>query len=229
MSKTLKQICDAAGIRSSLGKQSSYFGSGDETLAYLANEAVAELVRHPWQLLRTEGTVAMTTATTYALPSDILYFVSDTMNADGQERFIKFPTATDDFWYHKTHSPSGIRYKIRLSGDLIEILNPDSGIDLKFEYISNLCIKESGEDGVTASLTEFENDENVWCLDDELLIKDLKWRYKREKGIEGWEADKMIFNEYITKLKGQEAGSRSLDFSGGGQPINAIPYTDLYV
>lgn len=227
MSKTLKQICDAVMIRSSLGKMSSYFNSGDETLAYLANESVHELLQHPWQRLRTAHTITMTSATTYSLPDDLLYIVADTMNADGQERYIKFPQADDLFWYHKTHSPSGIRYQIRMYQDTLEVLNPDSGVDLRFEYISDYAVQSNGASAGDKS--EFTRDDDTWLLDDELLIKDLRWRYKSEKGIEGWEKDRMSFNDYLQKLKGQNAGSRSLDFSCGEGHTNPEPYTDLYV
>lgn len=227
MSKSLKQICDIVSVRSGLGKMSHYFNSNDETLAYLANEAVHELMQHPWQALRTAHTITMTTATTYNLPDDLAYIVSDTMNADGQERYIKFPTSDANFWYHKTHSPSGIRYKIRMYQGQLEVLNPDSGVELKFEYISNYCVNLTGNGNNTRA--EFTKDTDVWSLDDELLIKDLKWRYKAEKGVEGWEKDKMIFNEYKAKLIGQEVGASSLDFSGAGDHINPEPYTDLYV
>ena len=230
MSKSLKQICDIVGVRSSVGKRSSYFNSSDETLAYMANESLHELLQHPWQRLRTEGTVSMTTATLYNLPDDLGWIVPDTMNADGQERYIKFPAADNIFWYHKTHSPSGIRYQVRMYQDKLEVLNPDSGIDLKFEYISMHPVQITGgtsED--SPHKAEFTRDDDVWMLDDELLIKDMKWRYKAEKGIEGWEKDKALFNDYRDKLIGQEAGSRVIDFTGQETHINPEPYTDLYV
>lgn len=232
MSKTLKQICDIVGVRSSVGKQASYFNANDETLAYLANEAVHELLQYPWQRLRTAGTISMTTATLYSLPADLGFIVADTMNADGQERYIKFPAADNIFWYHKTHSPSGIRYQVRMYQDQLEVLNPDSGIDLKYEYISNSPVIVAGSDadgGDPTYTTEFSDDLDKWILDDELLIKDLKWRYKSEKGIEGWEKDKAVFNDYLAKLIGQEAGSRVIDFTGREMHINPEPYTDLYV
>lgn len=232
MSKTIKQICDIASIRSSLGKQAAYFNSPDETLAYLANEAVHELLQHPWSKLRTEGTVSMTTETLYSLPSDLNYVVADTMNADGQERYIKFPAADNIFWYHKTHQPSGIRYQVRIRNEQLEVLNPDNGVDLKFEYISTNCVLSEGSLAgsiITPNQQEFVRDGDVWALDDELLIKDLKWRFKKEKGIEGWETDKMLFNDYLKKLKGQEAGSRVIDFTNRENFINPEPYTDLYV
>lgn len=228
MSKTLKQICQAVEVRSGLGKRSIYFNSGDETLPYLANESLHELKRYfQWQAQRTEGTISMTTATSYSLPSDLLYFVADTMNADGQQRFIKFPFDDETFWYFKSNTATGIDYKIRLSGNQLDVLNPDSGIDLIFEYITDNVVTSDGE--ASPDKAEFTADSDTCALDDELLIKDLKWRYKAEKGIEGWEKDKMVFNQYFNLLKAQEQGSRSLYFGGTRQAYDAEPYTELYV
>jgi hypothetical protein len=228
MSKTLKQICDATSIRAGLGKQGAYFGANDETLAYLANEALHELKRSfNWQAQRTEGTISMTTATSYDLPADLLYIVPNTMNADGQQRFIKFPFDDETFWYFKSNTATGIDYKIRLSGNQLDVLNPDSGIDLIFEYITDNVVTSSGES--SPDKAEFTKDTDTCALDDELLIKDLKWRFKAEKGIEGWEKDKMLFNDYLRMLKGQEQGTRSLHFGATRQAYDAEPYTELYV
>lgn len=227
MSKTLKEICDAVGIRSGLGKQQAYFGANDETLAFLANESVEFILRkHNWQKLRKTATIPMTTATTYSLPSDMKYYVADTMNADGQERFIQFPTPDDVWWYFKSHSPTGIRYKVRLTNDQLEVLNPDSGIDLLFEYIGYPITSNRA---ASADKEEFTSDNDVWNLDNELLILDMKWRYLKIKGIEGWQEEAKVAENHLRTLIGQEDGATSLNFGGKSEWINHEPYTDLYV
>ena len=134
MSKTLLQICQAALGRAGLGKQNQFFGANDETMAHLANESLHYLKRvFPWQVMRTEGTISMTSATSYTLPTDILYIIPDTMQADGQTRFIKFPTDDKTWWYFKANDATGIQYKVRIVGGALEVLNPDSGVDLIFE------------------------------------------------------------------------------------------------
>jgi len=226
MSKRLKEICDAVLNRLGLGKETSYFGGNDETLAYLANESLGELSRMQWQQMRRTGTIPMTVATTYPLPDDMLYIVADTLNAVGQERFIQLSAPTNEWWYFKTHQPSGIRYKVRINNNMLEVLNPDPGIDLQFEYITRALVF----DNTTMSYkNEFTNDNDTCILDSELLIKDLKWRYGKEKGKEGWENDKMIFNNYLQTVRGQESGATTLHFGHGNPSISSEPWTDLYV
>lgn len=229
MSKTLLQICQAALGRAGLGKENQFFGANDETMAHLANESLHDLKREfPWQIMRRTGTVSMTSETAYDLPTDILYIIPDTMNADGQLRPINFPTDDSTWWYFKANEASGVRYRVRIVNGSIEVLNPDSGIDLIFEYLTENVINADPENSKTP-IAEWERDTDTCVLDDELLIKDLKWRYKAEKGIEGWEKDKMIFNDYLRKLKGQEQGARSLNFGGGPEAETGEPYTPLYI
>ena len=228
MSKTLKQICDAVLSRAGLGKDAAYFNSNDETIAYLANESANHLIRaHPWQVLRKTATISMTTATAYDLPSDIKYYVADSMNADGQERFIQYPAPTANWWYFKTHSPTGIRYLVRQTNDQIEIQNPDNGVDIKYEYISAYPVQSNGAS--TPDKAEFTADNDVWLLDDEMIILDLKWRTMSINGVEGWQTEKMIFNDYLRRYIGQEEGSTTLDFTQSSSHNNPEPYTDLYI
>lgn len=229
MSKTLKQICDAASIRAGFGSMSEWFGANDETLAYLSNESVNYITRyHKWQALRKTATITMTSATLYDLPDDIKYYVSETMNAVDNERYIDFPAPTREFWYFKTHSPQGILYKVRQVGDQLEILNPDSGTVIKFEYISSKVIT-GGVNSTTKTKAEFEDDTDVWTLDDELIILDLKWRYMAIKGVEGWEAQKMVFNEHLQRVVAQDGGSGAVDFCQPTEGRLSVPYTDLYI
>lgn len=234
MSKTLKQICDAAMSRAGLGTMSSYFGSGDETIAYLANESLESLIRvNKWQKLRKTGTISMTAETFYSMPSDIKFYVADTMNADGQERFIQFPTSDNVWWYFKSHDNSGIRYKVRQTDGRLEILNPDPGVDLIFEYISSnpvISNAANSADGGLPDKTEFTRDDDVWLLDDELIILDLKWRFMSIKGVEGWEKEKMVFNDHLKVLKGHDGGSTTLNFTSPSRDISELePWTDLYI
>lgn len=226
MSKTLKKICDAALIRSALDEQSSYFGDEDKTAAYLANESLESLLRaYPWPELRRTGTITMTTATLYDLPVDIKYYIYDTMNASNKESAVKYPCPTNQFWYYKTHSPSGINFKIRQVGNQLEILNPDSGTELKFEYVSSYAVNSNAG----AEKSEFTADSDTWQLDDELIILDLKWRFMKIQGIEGWETEKMIFNDHSKLLRTQTDGASTLNFCGSQSGDLSIPYTDLYV
>lgn len=228
MSKTLKQICDTVGIRAGLGKSANYFNSNEQTMAYLANESVEFILRaNKWQKLRKTATISMTAATSYSLPTDIKYYVSDTMNADGQERFIEFPTPDNVWWYFKSHSPTGIRYKVRMTDGELEVLNPDSGIDLLFEYIGKNAVQSSGSSSGDKAM--FTDDTDIWLLDDELIILDLKWRFLKIKGVEGWQEEAKVAENHLRKLMGQEDGATTLNFGTKSEWINPEPYTDLYI
>ena len=227
MSKTLKQICDAAMYRIGLNPDPVYFGGNDRTIAYLANESLNFIIRqHNWQELRKQETISMTTATEYDFPDDIKYYVADSMNADGQERFIQYPTPIHEWWYFKSNNSSGIRYLVRQFGDKIEIQNPDSGVDIIYEYISKYPVQS--DRASTPDREEFSRDTDTWLLDDELLILDLRWRYMKTKQLEGWQDEARVAETYLRRLKGQVDGATTLHFGDANAKGN-IPYTDLYV
>ena len=226
--KTLKQICDAVIGRSGLDPEAQYVNGNDETIVYLANEALGFLSQQNWSKNRRTATISMTTATSYDLPTDLRYIVPDTAYVDENEKPVRFPLNDSEWWYWNTRSnDSGFSFKCRISNGSLEIENPESGLDLKFEYVTTYLVQSAG--GTSADKEEFTRDDDYFTMDANLLIYDLKWRFKSEKGIEGWEKDKMIADKYFHTHKAREANAQTLCFGGRREMTNPEPYTDLYI
>lgn len=227
MSLTAKQIMDAALGESGFPTLDQYFGGNDPTITALLNRCARNFSQYEYSGLRTEGTLTLTTALTYEMPSDLRYIVADSMQAQDQERFVKFPTSTAEWWYLKARTTSsGIRYKARFSNGLLHFEDPQSGSVILYEYLSSNVVLSDGAG--SADKERFTADTDTWLLDDDLLILDLKWRYKVEKGIEGWQLDKQNFLDYEQKHKGLEAGSGSLYMGSSTYNEFPEPYYNLW-
>lgn len=228
MSLTVKEILDAVMAESGLQTLDQYFGGNDPTLTALLNRSARNFSQYEYSGLRTDDTITMTTALSYDVPTDLRYIVANTMQMQDQERYVKFPTSTSEWYYLKSRTIStGIDYKFRFQNGKLFVENPQPGEVLQYEYLSENVVLTSGS--ATGDKPRFTADTDTWLLDDDLLILDLKWRYKNEKGIEGFEMDYKAFKEYEKKHRGKEAGSGTLYMSGGGDWVNPEPYTDLYL
>lgn len=228
MSMTLREILSAVLGEGGFLVPTSFVGStspDDEQMVYLANRAAAFIREKQLQRLRSRYTVTLTAATTYALPSDYLEIIPDTMMIVGRVDAVRFPTRAD-FWAYlqSTSGPSGFTVNARILGDLINVYSPTVGSVLAFEYVSNKPIMSV--DGATR-LRRFAADLDTWLLDDDLLILETKWRWKKAKGMPDWQADEAECANYRLSVRGRDAGSQTIS----GTPIvyNGEPYANLWV
>jgi hypothetical protein len=228
MSLTCKQILDAVKNESGLPSEDQYFGGTDFSLTSILNRSVKMLGQRDYSIMRTAGTLTMTTATEYDLPTDLRYIIPDTFNAQDDERYVVFPTDDSTWWYFKSRSTqSGLRYKMRVAGGKLQVESPQSGMVLIYEYLSKNLVLSTGSS--TADKERFTADDDTFLLDDDLLIMDVKWRYKRELGIEGWQTDAQDFARYEKTHRSKESGSGTLHFGETDHTEIAEPYTNLYV
>lgn len=227
MSLTVKAILDSVLSESGLPVLDQYFGGDNLTLTAILNRSVKTLGQEDFSQLRTEGSITLTSAIEYDLPSDLRYIVPDTMQAQDLERYVIFPTTTSEWYYLKARTTSsGIRFKARIANGKIQFEEPQAGIVILFEYSTTNLISSNGASVPDKAL--FTADDDTFLLDDDLLILDVKWRDKRERGVEGWQLDKQDFETYFNAHKGKEAGSSHLNMSG--EPYNdfAYPYYPLW-
>lgn len=195
----------------------------DLQLVYLANAASDEIRDLGLSRARKTGTVVMTTATLYDLPSDFYAYVPDTAYADSRADGFDLPTDPQS-WAFLTASGAGDGVcRARFIGGQLEIMNPVAGEEVTFQYVSS-CPWE------TSSGTPQERasaDTDVWLLDDRLVKLSVKWRWKKEKGLEDWKDDAALFGRYVNSLRGRQ-GAKTLTF---GEPMfrDGSPYTNLWV
>ncbi len=208
--------------RSNIPSPTSVLGSTDDQvlqiLALLEEEGSDLASRGEWQILINEATL-----TTLAAESqgDI-----NTIAANGF-RYIKNMTIWDrtdnlpvlvidavDWQAEKGFAATAPRYRARIRGDnLISTPSPSAGNTWAFEYISKNWIL--GADGTTYS-QYFNLDTDVPLLPKEILLKGLRWRWKKEKGLEY--AEDFSSYEYMVKDALSRQGLKQvLNMSDGDQ------------
>jgi len=208
----------------------SYIGNGTNTgavqLAALANAAARTLRKFRWQYLRKTGSQALTTGTqAYALPSDFWQIVPDTLYQSGVAYPSSLPTSPPGWAFLRSVGTTGLQYQCRIYQDKLQVLNATTGDTLQFEYVSKYPISDAA---LSTSKEFFLVDTDVWRLDDELLIREIKWRVKKEKGYDDWQADQQDAVSYRAYLLGAEAGAQTI-VPTATPYYPAEPYTNLIV
>ncbi len=229
MSLTLTQILDTVNDRCAFVRSAAYVGStavAERNLVALANESASVLRTLPLTRLLTLGTIPMTVATTYNLPADFFQYVADTAYMDSNLTPVSWPT-TPDVWnqYRAGNLAPGAVLYVRQMGTQLAILNPVNGINLYFEYESSYPVAVTAAPTVPAK-AQFTLDTDVWLLDDELIVKDIKWRFEKHNGFDDWQVTKQEMNAYLHDLLTRVQGNRTIA-PGQGWPVG-VPYADLW-
>lgn len=224
----LKQILNAVNDESGFAKPNSYFGSTNDEAAQvvaLANRAARELSQHNWQALRKEHEFTLTGSETYDLPADYRQMVNDTVWARSRADKPNFPASNEGWAYEKGRGSGGIRYRMRLQGGQFAVLNPVAGTVVRFEYISDHPILDYDE---ATTKARFAADTDTWLLDDDLLIMDIIWRFKKLKGLPDWQVDLENAKKYERTLRGTDQGASGVN-TVGSAAWTGEPVADLWV
>lgn len=102
-------------------------------------------------------------------------------------------------------------------------MQPASGQTITYEYMSAYPWRASG---VNQEIATADTDE--WRLDRRLLVMGVKWRWKKEKGMDDWQADFAAYQKYVNTLRGRNEGARTIRFGEVGDYVPS-PYTNLYI
>ncbi len=109
---------------------------------------------------------------------------------------------------------TGPRYQYRIRGaHLLVNPTPTAGYTWAFEYISTNWIL--GSDGTTYKQYATQDDDTI-LLPEDLVLLGLRWRWKKEKGLDYAED----FESYEMQVKmelGRDGGKRTLRMDGGEQ------------
>ena len=139
---TANDILNRVGVEVGLDPVNDPFSSSDKSyqqLSYLLNTAGEELSQlHPWEFLRGEATITTDGSDTYALPSDFLYIINQTIWDQTNDRAVYGPLTPQE-WTALAASgdvSSTMYTYFRLVDDQIEFYpTPESGVSITYEYI----------------------------------------------------------------------------------------------
>lgn len=230
MSLALSAILDRVLQECKLAKAAAYIagGPGELALVALAQRSATLLRQLHLSYPRVLGTINMTAALSYALPSDFYEYIPDTAFMQSNLQPVEWPTP-DDVWNQLKIGAvqMGPMLRVRPFAGQLAVLNPVNGGVLQFEYLSKLPIAATATPTVP-SKQYFTVDTDVWLLDDELIVMDLVWRHKQVSGLP-WETAFQDFNAYKDNLIARSQGARTL-VPGENVPMPAEwPYTRQWV
>lgn len=231
MSEALSVHLDRVLLSCGFANESAY-ATGTTVAAkqifQLANIAARSLREMDLQEIVLTGTVAMTAALDYVLPSGFLSIVPDTMRVEDSMEGVGFP-ASPTRWADIKYAggPTAMPIDARIIGDRLHIANPRNGTNLKFEYISQYPITDTSG---TTPKGLFTVDTDKWILDDHLFYLDVRWRFKKEKGIGDWQNDLQELGFHAKNVRGRNRGSRTIVPAPAIPPYSPNePYTNLWV
>lgn len=191
---------------------STIIGNTDGTavqLLALLTRSGKTLRRLKWQALIKTGTITTANGTQdYALPTDWLEFDPLTF-WDATQRWDMVGPVTPALWNALSYSVvsvAGIRTFFRVAAGNISLLPiPTSVRTLNYTYRTKYWI-------ASLSKEDFTDDTDTVALDDQLLISDLKWRYRRAKGIDDWQELKADADALLAELIAADGGKSSVNF-----------------
>lgn len=211
MSLTLKQTLDMVVSSTGALPSNSWANStnsSDRQMVALANLSVMYLRdrRFQAQIKQTQFTTSAD-STRYAPPTSMLGIVPDTMWVQSSMWKVDFPTDPTVWAYLLARGgPSGVQVKARMIDNAIEIYEPQGGITIGYEYYTKACVFD---ERIFKEL--FESDTDQHLFDDALLIADIKWRYKKEKGIDDWQIDRQLARDQLIDVLGSDAGAKTIE------------------
>lgn len=220
---SLLTIVRNAANRLGLEALSSVAANTNETarrMFGLVNEAVTDIGRrHDWQALRIERTFLTTAAEVQeasAIPVDFDRFVDETIwNRTAIRPLIGPSTAREWALLKSTNAPiTSDTFMIRGNRFVLAPI-PSAGQTIAYEYVSNYWVAETSAP-TTGTQSQFELDSDVAILDEEMLTKDLVWRYKASRGLSYAEAFRQA-ELTIADRWARDGSRRTLDLSRGAR------------
>lgn len=223
MAITLLAACQQIMGESGFDVPVAIVGTNDQ-LMYLANAAIRTLRVHQWQKLRATSSITLTSAVTYTLATDFWSLIPDTLWPRSSGRPATMPVTTS-FWAQLKAQIgiSSLAFNCRFMDGELNVQNPVAGYVLDYEYVSKNAVQATGGG---AKKEAFTLETDVCLLDDEMFCRELKWRFKKEKGIDDWQVDYEDAQAYLLYRKGVDAGAQVI--TPNTATVFPEPYTDLW-
>jgi hypothetical protein len=230
MSNTLAVNLNQALSESGFLTYDSYVGNQDQNvmqIVALAQAAALDLVEDEWMYLTRQGSIVLTTATTYPLPADFLGFAPNTVYQHGRWDQADLPTTAEQWaLLNSITGMSSLPIRVRLLNNQFNILNPQAGATINFEYQSKYPILAAVTLPASTPSGQFVSDADIWMLDDRMFQLNFKWRFKREKGLE-WTSAKMESDLWEGQVRARDQGNSTI--TSNQTTVMGVPYTNTWV
>ena len=211
--------------RSGLPVPSTVYGSSDtqvQQLMGLIEEEGNDLsARGSW-----EGTTFEATHTTLAAEDQgaittiasngFRYIKNDTIWDRSSNLPVLGPLSAEQWQAIKGNASTSPRYQFRIrGGKLLANPTPTAGLTWAFEYVSRNWITDSTG---TTYRQYFGADGDLVLIPAELLLMGLRWRWKKEKGLD-YAEDFRTYENQVKDAAGRSGGRQVLSMSGGERSI----------
>lgn len=218
---SLLTVVQSFCARTHIPVPTSVMGSTDsqvENIRALLEEEGNDLAsRHPWESLTREAThtslAAEDQGAIATLASNGFRSIKNGTIWDRTNQLkIIGPLSAQEWQAAKAMAPTGPDYRFRIRGGKLLITpTPAAGHSWAFEYMSENWIL--GADLVTYK-NLFTLDTDTILLPETLLIAGLKWRWKKENGLD-YAEDFRTYEMQIKDAMGRDGGRKTLDMNGG--------------
>lgn len=189
-----------------------------QMLRLLEEEGTDLAKRGPWEGITNEATHTTTAAedqgalTTIA-PNGFAYIKNNTFWDRTTHLPILGPLSDAEWQSLKGLNTTGARYYYRIrAGHLYVNPTPTAGLTWAFEYASKNWIL--GADGTTYK-AYFTLDTDTILLPEELVLMGLRWRWKKEKGLD-YAEDFRTYEMQVKDALGRDGGKGNLAMDGKG-------------
>jgi hypothetical protein len=207
--------------RLSLTQPTVVFTSTDlqvQQLKALLMEAAEDLMDYGdgagWQSMQREHTfitVAQEAQTNTPIPPDLGSFINGTFYDRTNQRQLFGPLTPQQYQAQKARPvlvQPFLAFRER-EGDFLISPAPAAGETIAYEYVSNYYARSTA--GVAKR--EFTADDDTTFLDEELLKKSLRWRWKQAKGLDYGE-DMTSYERAVARAYGADAAAATLIIGG---------------
>ena len=208
MLSIVQSFCKRTGITT----PTTVFGSTDtkvlQVMALLEEEGNDLAVRGGWQELQFQASHTTIAAEDQGdintIASNGFRYIKNQTIWDRTTKLPVLGPMSDKEWQAlKAIIVTGPRYRFRIRANKL-LVNPapPAGSSWYFEYVSKYWILES--DGTTYS-DAFANDADTPLLPESLLLQGLRWRWKKEKGLE-YAEDFRTYEMQVKDAIGRDGG-----------------------
>jgi len=208
----------------------SVLGSTDEqvlqALGLLEEEGQDLATRGDWQSLTNESThttIAIEDqGSIQTIASNGFAYIKNNTIWDRDLRLPVYVIDGTDWQQVKAIEVTGPRYQARIRGGKL-LCNPvpAAGNTWAFEYISENWIL--GADGTTYS-QYFNLDTDTFLFPEKILMMGLRWRWKKEKGLE-YAEDYATYEKLVSQALASDGMRRNINLGEGGYSVEPRVYT----